>query len=151
MEVILLDKIDKLGDLGDVCSVKPGYARNYLLPQGKALLANEESKQIYEERKAELEQQLLQRREALGFKADKARDLRLIFTRRASEEGKLYGSVSILDIEQELIRQGVEVEKRQINMPQGIIRHTGEFMIELRFDADNVVEIAVEVVPTTDN
>ena len=151
MEVILLDKIDKLGDLGDVCSVKPGYARNYLLPQGKALLANEENKNIYEARKAELEQQLLQRQETLGFKADKARDLRLIFTRRASEEGKLYGSVSILDIEQELIRQGVEVEKRQINMPQGIIRHTGEFMIELRFDADNVVEIAVEVVPTTDN
>lgn len=150
MEVILLDKIDKLGNLGDVCSVKPGYARNYLLPQGKALPASEESKKIYEERKAELEKQLLERQEALSVKADKAKDLRLSFARRASEEGKLYGSVSILNIESELTRLGVEVEKRQINMPQGIIRHTGEFIIELRFDADNVVEIAVEVVPETD-
>jgi len=151
MEVILLDKIDKLGNLGDICSVRPGYARNYLLPQGKALLANEESKKIYEGKKVELERQLLQKQEGIGLKANKAKDLRLTFSRLSSEEGKLYGSVSIIDIEQELIRQGVEVEKKQINMPQGIIRHTGEFMIELRFDADNVIEIAVEVVAATNN
>ena len=149
MEVILLDKIDKLGSLGDICKVRSGYARNYLLPRGKALLATEESKKLYEEKRALLEQQLQERQDTLSVQADKARNVQLSFSRRASEEGKLYGSVSLLDIEEELVRLGIEVEKRQINMPQGIIRHTGEFIVELRFDADNVVEIGVEVVPET--
>ena len=149
MEVILLDKIDKLGNLGDIRQVKSGYARNYLIPQGKALLATEESRKLYEERRTELEQRLKTKQGVLSVKADKARSIRLSFSRRASEEGRLYGSVNLLDIERELIRQGIEVEKRQINMPQGIIRHTGEFVIELRFDADNIVEMGVEVVPET--
>lgn len=147
MDVILLDKIDKLGNLGALCQVKDGYARNFLLPQGKALLATAANKKVYEERRVELEQQLHQRQGALAIQADKARDIQLRFERRASEEGKLYGSVSILDVEKALIDSGMEVEKRHINMPHGIIRHTGEFTIELRFDADNVVEVSVEVVP----
>ena len=145
MDVILLDKIDKLGNLGDLCKVKDGYARNFLLPQGKALLATEANRKKYEELRVELEKQLLERQDLLAVQAEKARDMTLHFERRASEEGRLYGSVSLLDVERELMRLGVQVEKRQINMP--IIRHTGEFTIELRFDADNVVNVPMEVVP----
>ena len=147
MDVILLDKIDKLGNLGDLCTVKNGYARNHLLPRGKALLATEENRKIYEQRSVELKKQLQGRQDLLSVQAEKTRDARLVFERRASEEGKLYGSVNMLDIEKELISLGVEVEKRQINMSHGVIRHTGEYTVELRFDADNVVEIPIEVVP----
>lgn len=147
MEVILLDKIDRLGDLGEVCKVKAGYARNYLFPQNKALPATEESKRQYEGMRAELEKNLSYRQESSVREAAKARDISLSFARRASEEGKLYGSISINDIVHELAEKGIAIEKRQINMPNGALRHTGEFSVELRFDADNLVELPVEITP----
>lgn len=147
MEVILLDKIDKLGNLGEVCKVKSGYARNFLFPQKKALPASEESKKKYEAMRIELEQKLQEKLDLSKSWADKARDLQLSFSRRASEEGKLYGSININDIADALKEKNVQVEKKQINMFGGAIRHTGEFTVELRFDADNVVELPIEVTP----
>ncbi len=147
MEVILLDKIDKLGTLGEVCKVKPGYARNFLFPQKKALPATEESKKQYESMRGNLEQQLKDKLDFSSAQAEKTRDLQLSFSRRASEEGKLYGSITINDVLAELTAREVQVEKKQINMPEGAIRHTGEFVAELRFDADNVVELPIEVIP----
>ena len=143
----MLDKIDQLGDLGEICKVKSGYARNYLFPQNKALPASEESKRLYEGMRAELERKLLDKQEKTVREAAKARDLVLSFTRRASEEGKLYGSISVADIAKELREKDIEIEKRQINLTDGAIRHTGEFTVELRFDEDNVVELPVEVTP----
>ena len=91
MQVLLLDNIDRLGNLGDVCDVKPGYARNYLFPQGKALVASEESQRLFETRRVELEQQLQTQQAATKSLAEKASTLELKFERRASEVGKLYG------------------------------------------------------------
>lgn len=148
MNVILLDKIDRLGDLGSVCKVKAGYARNYLFPQNKALPATDASRTLYEGMREELEKTLLNKQEAVVREATRSKEVTLNFTRRASEEGKLYGSISINDIAKELTEKGIVIEKRQINMPEGgAIRHTGEFSVELRFDADNLVELPIEVTP----
>ncbi|MCH9664376.1 MAG: 50S ribosomal protein L9 [Gammaproteobacteria bacterium] len=148
MEVILLDKIDRLGDLGSVCRVKPGYARNYLFPQKKALPATEASKKLYEGMREELEKKLLDKQELAVREAARSKDLKISFSRRASDEGKLYGSITINDIASELTTNGINIEKRQINMPDGsAIRHIGEFSVELRFDSDNLVELPIEVVP----
>ena len=145
MEVILLDKIDKLGELGSVCDVKPGYARNYLFPQSKALPATPESKKKYAEMREGLEKRLQEKQEILAREAAKARELSLIFTRRASEEGRLYGSVGVNDILHELTDKSITIEKRQINMVHGAIRDLGDHTVELRFDADNVVELPVNI------
>ena len=148
MEVILLDKIDRLGDLGSVCKVKPGYARNYLFPQNKALPVSAENRALYEGMREELEKKLLDRQETAVREAARAKEVSLNFERRASEEGKLYGSISINDVAHELMEKGINIEKRQINMPEGgAIRHIGEFSVELRFDADNLVELPIEVTP----
>ncbi len=148
MDVILLDKIDRLGDLGSVCKVKSGYARNYLFPQNKALPATDKSRELYEGMREELEKTLLNKQEGAVRKATRSKEVTLSFSRRASEEGKLYGSISINDIASELKEKGINIEKRQINMPEGgTIRNIGEFTVELRFDADNLVELPVEVTP----
>ena len=147
MEIILLDNLDKLGKLGDLCTVRAGYARNYLFPQGKALPATEENKKIYEAKQAELESRIQSRMELTAQQAQKASGLSLRFNRRASEEGKLYGSVTLEDVVKELRARDIQVEKRQINMPDGTLHHTGEYSVQLRFDADHVVDVPLEVVP----
>ena len=149
MQIILLDNIDKLGKLGDLCTVRAGYARNYLFPQGKALPATAESRKIYEAKRAELESQIQSRLELTAQQAQKASGISLHFHRRASEEGKLYGSVTLEDVVKELQTRDIQVEKRQINMPDGTLRHTGEYSVQLRFDADNVVDVPLEVVAQT--
>ena len=149
MQIILLDNIDNLGKLGDLRNVRPGYARNYLFPQGRALPATEESKRIYEARREELEKQVLDNMEKTAQQAEKVKELILRFSRRASDEGKLYGSVSLDDVVNELARAGITVEKRQIIMPNGTLRHTGEYAIQLRFDAENVADIPLEINPET--
>ena len=114
MQVILLERVAKLGQMGDVVNVKPGYARNYLLPQGKALRASDDNIKSFEHRKAELEAQNLETRKEAQAVADKLDDASYVVIRQASDGGALYGSVSPRDVADLLAEAGVQVEKRQI-------------------------------------
>lgn len=114
MQVILLERVAKLGQMGDVVNVKPGYARNYLLPQGKALRASDDNIKSFEHRKAELEAQNLETRKEAQAVADKLEGASYIVIRQASDGGALYGSVSPRDVADLLAEAGVKVEKRQI-------------------------------------
>ncbi len=114
MQVILLERVAKLGQMGDVVNVKPGYARNYLLPQGKALRASDDNIKSFEHRKSELEAQNLETRKEAQAVADKLDDASYVVIRQASDGGALYGSVSPRDVADLLDEAGVKVEKRQI-------------------------------------
>lgn len=132
MEVILLEKIQNLGDLGDVVNVRPGYARNYLVPQKKAVRATADAKQKVEERRKELAEADAAR---LADSESRAADLpsEVVVKRRASDEGKLFGSVSPVDISELLATAEIEVQRSEISMPEGPIKELGEHEIEVIF------------------
>lgn len=147
MEVILLEKIRKLGGLGDQVRVKPGYGRNFLIPQGKAVPATSENVAKFEARRAELEQA---QADALGVaqaRAAKIQDLAVKLVRKAGAEGKLYGSVGTADIAEALTAAGgVEVTRKEVLLPEGPLRVTGEYEIEVHLHADVDATVKVEVV-----
>ena len=120
MEVILLERIETLGQMGDVVNVKPGYARNYLLPQKKALRATEENRRHFEEHRAQLETVNVERRTAAEQVATRLEGLAVVLIRQAGEAGQLYGSVNARDIAHEVTRAGFTVERRQVQLPQPI-------------------------------
>ena len=132
MKVILLEKIQNLGDLGDVVNVRPGYARNFLVPQKKAVRATADAKQKVEERRKELAEADAVR---LADSEARAADLpaEVVVKRRASEEGKLFGSVSPVDISELLATAEIEVQRSEISMPEGPIKELGEHEIEVIF------------------
>ena len=146
MEVILLEKIHKLGDLGQQVRVKPGYGRNYLIPKGKAIPATEANIAKFEARRAELEktQQDVQARAAARAKA--LTDLTVTMSRRAASEGKLYGSVGTVDIAEAVIATGTEVLKQEVRLPEGPLRMLGEHKVDLQLHADVVVTITVNII-----
>jgi len=146
MEVILLDKIAKLGGLGDKVSVKSGYARNYLLPQGKAVFASQANVEHFEARRAELEQKLAEALTVAQKRADKLSALTdVTIASKAGEEGKLFGSIGTRDIADAITEAGVEVTKAEVRLPLGTIRETGEFeiAIHLHNDVDTTITISV--------
>jgi large subunit ribosomal protein L9 len=146
MEVILLDKIAKLGGLGDKVSVKSGYARNFLLPQGKAVFASEANVEHFEARRAEIETALAATLKAAEAKAAKIVELaEITIASSAGEEGKLFGSIGTKDIADAITEAGVEVAKAQVRMPLGTIRETGEFdiAIHLHNDVDTNIKVVV--------
>lgn len=146
MDVILLEKIDRLGTLGDVVSVKPGYARNFLLPSGKAKVASPENIKELEARRAELEAraaEMLAEAEARRARLD---GLSVTITSKAGTEGKLFGSVGTADIADAIIAAGVEVEKKEVRLPTGPIRVAGEYDIELHLHTDVDVTIRLTVI-----
>ena len=150
MNIILLEKSRKLGNLGDKVSVKPGYARNYLLPKGKALLATPENMEEVQSRRAELEKAMSERQADAQLKADSLRDVVLTIMAKTADEGKLYGSLGIRDIVDAIQKTaGITVEKSEVNLPNGPIRMLGEYDVEIRFHAEVVVSIKVNVVPET--
>ena len=150
MQVILLEKNEKLGNLGEVANVKSGYARNYLIPQGKAKPVNKANLAAFETIRAELEaKEALDLSEAQTKEAA-MKDIVCTISANAGEEGKLYGSVSPADIVESLHSQGFEVEKRDINMPEAI-RHTGEYEITVSIYAEVIVTVKVIVIATTEN
>ena len=150
MQVILLEKNEKLGNLGDIANVKSGYARNYLIPQGKAKPLNKANLAAFETIRAELEaKEALDLSEAQTKEAA-MKDIVCTISANAGEEGKLYGSVSPADIVESLHSQGFEVEKRDINMPEAI-RHTGEYEITVSIYAEVIVTVKVIVIATTEN
>ena len=136
MEVILFEKIDRLGGIGDLVNVKAGFARNYLLPQGKAKVATDENKAEIEARRAEFEKMAA---DAL-VAAEKRRDLveakPVEITAKSGTEGKLFGSIGNMDIAAAFVEAGIEIEKREVRLPDGPIRQAGEYEITLHLHAD---------------
>ncbi|AZS51026.1 50S ribosomal protein L9 [Entomomonas moraniae] len=147
MEVILLDKVENLGNLGDKVSVKSGFGRNYLLPQGKATMATPENIKIFEARRAELEKAAADRLAAAQSRAAKLNELEISITANAGDEGKLFGSIGTHDIAEVLTNNaGIEVHKSEIRMPNGTIRHVGEYNIDLHLHSDVNATIKLIVV-----
>tara|TARA_B100000676_G_scaffold201850_1_gene198214 strand:- start:25 stop:471 length:447 start_codon:yes stop_codon:yes gene_type:complete len=147
MNVILLEKIGNLGDLGDEVSVKPGFARNYLLPQGKAVTADDENRTVFEGRRAELEASANEKLAEANMRAEKLVDKELSISVKSGEEGRLYGSVGTQNIADALTAEGIPVERSEIRMPEGVIRVLGEYEIAIQLHTDVTAHIKVVVVP----
>lgn len=145
MEVILLQKVDNVGGIGDLVRVKSGYARNYLIPQGKATLATPENKAKFESRRAELEAKAAAELAAAQARAKKLEGLVLKIEMQAGAEGKLFGSVGTVDISEAIGKHGIEVERSEIRLLEGPLRVVGEHQIALHLHADVNVEIKVVI------
>jgi large subunit ribosomal protein L9 len=146
MNVILLEKVQNLGKLGDRISVKSGYARNYLLPKGKAVLATPQNVAVFEQRRAELEKaeaailaKAQARREAVNGKV-------FTITVKAGDEGKLFGSVGTADIAEAAGSAGIELARHEVRLPGGPFRHTGSYEVEIHLHPDVNASITVNVV-----
>ena len=146
MQVILLEKIDNVGSLGDLVDVKSGFARNYLLPQGKAEMATKDNIEAFAQRRAELEQQQAQALSAAQQRAAQLEGLSVTITSRSGTEGKLFGSVGTEEIRQAIEDAGINVEKKEIRMPDGPLRTVGEHPISLHLHADVDSEVTVNIV-----
>lgn len=147
MEIILLDKIAHLGGLGDKVKVRNGYARNYLLPQKKAVLATEENLKKFEAERLMYAAKIAAELEAAQARAAKIEELATItIASNAGDEGKLFGSIGTRDISDALTAQGIEVHKSEVRMPEGVIRSIGEYEITLQLHADvkTVIKVIVE-------
>ena len=144
MEVILLDKIAHLGNLGDKVNVKGGFARNFLLPQGKATMATAENVAAFEARRAELEKAAADKRAAAEARAAQLAELEVTITASAGDEGKLFGSIGTADIADALTASGVEVAKAEVRLPNGTIRQVGEYDVAVHLHTD--VEATVKLI-----
>jgi large subunit ribosomal protein L9 len=145
MKVILKEDIPKLGTMGETVKVAPGYGRNYLIPQGKAVLATSKNlKELEHQRQLILRKAELVRKDAESF-AEKFRGLTLTLTRKVVGEDKIYGSVSVGDISQALEEAGVEIERKMIKLTEPI-KSVGEFQVPVKVHADVTVEVTVQVV-----
>ena len=146
MQVILLEKVVNVGDLGEVVKVKQGYARNYLIPQGKAKRATPENIKLLEEKRAELENAAAQRLASAQEQAAKIEGMQITISQKAGVDGRLFGSVTNVDIVDALAAKGVTVEKGSIRMPEGPLKHVGEFPLVVGLYLDVVANITVTVV-----
>ncbi len=146
MNVILLEKINKLGELGDQVSVKAGFGRNYLIPQGKALPATEANVKMFEARRAELEAAAAEAVSAASTRAETLAGKEVVIVRKAGDEGRMFGSVTNADVAEALTAAGAGVEKREVRMPEGAIRELGEYDIEIHLhtDVNTTVKVIVE-------
>lgn len=147
MNIILLERIGNLGDLGDEVTVKGGFARNFLIPQGKAVRATAANRAVFEERRAELERAAQEQRSVAQARAAELEGKSVTIVVKAGEEGKLYGSVGTQDIVDALQGEQVEVARSEVRLPEGVIRVTGEYEIDLQLHSDVTVSIQVNVVP----
>lgn len=148
MEIILLDKIAHLGGLGDKVKVRNGYARNYLLPQKKAVLATPANLEKFEKERMQYAAKIAAELSAAQDRAAKIEELGVItITSNAGDEGKLFGSIGTRDISEALTANGVEVHKSEVRMPEGVIRSIGEYEITLQLHADVKTAIKLIVAP----
>ncbi|KTC79451.1 50S ribosomal protein L9 [Legionella sp. PATHC035] len=147
MEVILLEKVRNLGNLGDKVNVKSGYGRNFLIPQNKAVFATPKNIEMFEKRRAELEKKAQQSFATAEQRAAKLNDTNLVISAMASDEGKLYGSVGINEIKDALTEKGIDVVKREIVMPEGPLHSIGSFVVEIHVHSDVVAKLHVEIIP----
>ena len=147
MQIILLEKVVNLGGLGDVVKVRDGYARNFLIPQGKAKRATKDNLAEFEKRRADLEKaQAAQLADAQG-KAEKLEGLAVQISQKAGVDGKLFGSVTNADVAEALKAQGFDVAKANVRMPQGSLKNIGEHPLKVALHTDVVVTVNVTVVP----
>jgi len=147
MEIILLEKVQNLGALGDTVQVKPGYARNFLIPGGKAVAATRANIATFEARRAELEAAQAAAVGAAQGRAAKLEGLRIVVRRKAGEEGKLFGSVGTADVAEAITAAGVEVERPEVRMPNDSVRQVGEYVIEIALHADVTANVTLAVEP----
>lgn len=145
MEVILLESIAKLGELGDKVNVKSGYGRNFLIPQQKAVPATADNLLQFEARRAELEKAANEKLAEATTRAEKISELSVTITTKAGEEGKLFGSIGVRDIADACEAKGVPLEKSEVRLPEGPIRELGEFEIDVHLHAEvnAVLKLAV--------
>jgi large subunit ribosomal protein L9 len=145
MQVILLEKVTNLGNLGDIVKVKDGYGRNFLIPQGKAKRATEANKAEFAAKRAELEKKQAEILAAAQARAEKLAGFMLQITQKAGVDGRLFGSVTNHDIAEALTAQGFEVSKSEIRMPNGPLKTIGDHPVSVAPHADVVVDITVSV------
>ena len=147
MDIILLDKIANLGGLGDTVSVKSGYARNFLFPKGKAVPATKANVEKFEARRAELEAKIAEDLAAANAKAEKLAEIaEVTIASPAGDEGKLFGSVGTRDIADAVTTAGLEVSKAEVKLPNGTIRETGEFDIDIQFHGEVTASVKLHVI-----
>jgi large subunit ribosomal protein L9 len=146
MEVILLKKVENLGALGTVVNVRPGYGRNYLIPTGRAKMATKANIAEFEQRRAELEKAAQEIHAAAEARREQLKDLVLTIKAKTGGEGKLFGSVSSIEIAESIKAAGIDIERREIRMPSGPIRLLGEYEIHLHLhtDVDAAIKVIVE-------
>ena len=145
MQVILLEKVVNLGNLGDIVKVKDGYGRNFLIPQGKAKRATEANKAEFDARRAELEKQQAEQLVAAQARGEKLAGLTVQITQKAGVDGRLFGSVTNYDIAEAVTKRGFEVSKSEIRMPEGPLKTIGDFPVSIALHHDVVVDITVSV------
>jgi large subunit ribosomal protein L9 len=146
MEVILLEKVANLGALGTKVNVKPGYGRNFLIPQGKAVPATKANLEAFEARRADLERQEAEILAAAQARAEQLATLAVVIAAKSGDEGKLFGSVGTRDIAEAVTAAGVAVSKLEVRLPNGALRNTGEYKIALQLHSDVMAEVALTVV-----
>ncbi|MCF7981849.1 MAG: 50S ribosomal protein L9 [Pseudomonadales bacterium] len=147
MEVILLEKVGKLGNLGDKVAVKAGYGRNYLIPYGKAVSATEKNLADFEARRAELEKAAAEAKASADTRSQGLEGKEILITAKAGDEGKLFGSVGTKDVADAISAAGHAIEKREVRMPEGAIRQVGTYDISLQLHSDVVVTVKVIIQP----
>jgi large subunit ribosomal protein L9 len=145
MQVILMERVANLGNLGDVVKVKDGFARNYLIPHGKAKRATPENLAVFESRRAELERVQADALAAAQARAAQLEGLTIQITQKAGVDGRLFGSVTNFDIVETLAKRGIEIERAQVRMPQGPLKQVGDFPIPVALHTDVVATITVSV------
>ena len=146
MNVILLERVNNLGDLGDEVSVKAGFARNFLLPKKKAVQANDANRAVFEERRKELEDAANEKLSAAKGRAEALNDYLLTIQVKAGEEDRLFGSVGTQDIADALVSKGLEVERSEVRLPDGAIRVLGEYEVDIQLHSDVTATIQLHVV-----
>jgi len=146
MQVILMEKVVNVGGLGDVVKVKDGFARNFLIPQGLAKRATAANLKEFEGRRADLEKKANEQLTGAKERAEKLEGMKIDIAQKAGVDGRLFGSVTNADISEALGKQGLQVKKAEIRMPQGPLKHIGEFPIVLHLHADVEANIVVHVV-----
>jgi large subunit ribosomal protein L9 len=146
MDVILLEKVGKLGNIGDQVTVKSGFGRNFLLPQGKAIRATSDNVAEFESRRAELEAAAAEKKSAAEARAAKLAELSVTIAANAGDEGKLFGSVGTRDIADAITAAGVEVAKAEVKLPEGALREVGEYEIDVQVHAEVIQAVKLSVV-----
>lgn len=146
MEVILLDKVGKLGAIGDKVTVKSGYGRNFLLPQGKAIAATAKNIADFEARRAELEAAAAAKIAEATARAEKLAELSVTIAANAGDEGRLFGSIGTRDLADAITAAGVEVAKSEVRLPQGVIREIGQYEIDVQLHSEVIQAVKVAVI-----
>ena len=146
MNVILLEKVQNLGDLGEQVNVKAGYGRNFLIPQGKAVSATKDNVVKFEERRAELEKTAAEKLAAAEARKTGIEALEITIAQQAGDEGKLFGSIGTNDIAEAITAAGADVSKSEVRLSEGVLRHTGDYDVNVELHSDVVAVVKLSVV-----